>query len=86
MTSRDAISHAIALLGGPVKAAEALGLPRYQNVQQWLLSGRVPPKHCPSIERLTGGAVRCEQICPDVDWGFLRGTDCKTPTESREAA
>ena len=75
MSSKENVLRAIAHLGGPVRAAEALGLPRYQNVQQWAHSGRVPPKYCPAIERLTDGAVRCEQVCPDVDWAYLRGTD-----------
>lgn len=32
----------------------------------------VPVKRCPSIERETGGLVRCEDLRPDVDWGYLR--------------
>ena len=30
-----------------------------------------------SIERESRGAVRCEQLRPDVDWAFLRGTSGK---------
>jgi len=62
------------MLGGPSKAAAALGVPRYQTVQQWIASGSVPPKYCPPIERETGGRIRCEDLRPDVDWGYLRGT------------
>ena len=29
---------------------------------------------CINIERETAGAVRCEDLRPDVDWAFLRGT------------
>lgn len=29
---------------------------------------------CIAIERESARAVRCEQIRPDVDWAFLRGT------------
>jgi len=29
---------------------------------------------CINIERATKGAVRCEDLRPDVDWGYLRGT------------
>lgn len=29
---------------------------------------------CISIERATSGAVRCEDLRPDVDWAYLRGT------------
>lgn len=27
-----------------------------------------------NIERESGGAVRCEDLRPDVDWAYLRGT------------
>lgn len=27
------------------------------------------------IERESGGAVRCEDLRPDVDWAYLRGTN-----------
>lgn len=27
-----------------------------------------------AIERESDGAVRCEELRPDVDWAFLRGT------------
>lgn len=37
---------------------------------------------CIAIERESGGAVRCEDLRPDVDWHFLRRTDCPvTPLE-----
>jgi len=42
---------------------------------------RVPADHCPAIERITNGAVRCEELRPDVDWTYLRGTDC-SPKEA----
>lgn len=32
---------------------------------------------CIAIERESGGKVRCEQMRPDVDWKYLRATDCK---------
>ena len=28
-----------------------------------------------AIEKATNGAVRCEDIRPDIDWTVLRGTD-----------
>lgn len=27
-----------------------------------------------NIERETGGKVRCEELRPDVDWAYIRGT------------
>jgi DNA-binding transcriptional regulator YdaS (Cro superfamily) len=42
-------------------------------VSQWKLPGRqVPAEHCPVIERLTEGEVRCEDLRPDVDWAYVR--------------
>jgi DNA-binding transcriptional regulator YdaS (Cro superfamily) len=31
---------------------------------------------CINIERESSGAVRCEDLRPDVDWAYLRATDC----------
>lgn len=42
------------------------------HIFYWLKK-RVPAEHCPAIERATGGAVRCEDLRPDVDWAVLRG-------------
>lgn len=33
---------------------------------------RVPAERCPAIERATSGAVRCEDMRPDVPWDVLR--------------
>ena len=35
-----------------------------------------------SIERESHGVVRCEDLRPDVDWAYLRGTDCPTTKEA----
>lgn len=47
----------------------------YQAIQDWRNRNYVPAEHCPSIERLTGGKVRCEELNGRVDWTYLRGTD-----------
>ena len=31
-------------------------------------------ERCIQIEKATAGAVRCEQLRPDIDWAYLRGT------------
>ena len=38
---------------------------------------------CINIERETAGAVRCEDLRPDVDWAYLRGT---SKNKSKQAA
>lgn len=65
------VARAIRLLGGPVRAAERLGVERYQTVQSWARN-RVPAEYCPLIERATGGVVLCEDLRPDVAWDVLR--------------
>lgn len=42
-------------------------------LSQWSTGKRqVPAEHCPTIERVTGGAVRCEDLRDDIDWAVLR--------------
>jgi DNA-binding transcriptional regulator YdaS (Cro superfamily) len=50
-------------------------------VSQWKLPGRITPaEHCPKIERLTGGRVRCEELNAKVDWAYLReAVGCDEP-------
>ena len=55
--------QAIAVLCGVSKGA----------VSQWKEDERrVPAEYCPLIERATKGAVRCEELRPDVAWDVLR--------------
>ncbi|MEK7959375.1 transcriptional regulator [Burkholderia contaminans] len=52
--------------------ADRLGVTR-AAVQQWKQAGRrVPAEHCPPIEQLCHGAVRCEELNGRVDWAFVR--------------
>lgn len=44
---------------------------------------RVPSDRCISIEKATDGVVRCEDLRPDIDWTYLRGT---AETKGQEAA
>ncbi|MBN9410856.1 MAG: helix-turn-helix domain-containing protein [Burkholderiales bacterium] len=69
--SQQAAARAVDLLGGPVAAARKLDIERYQTVQSWVKT-RVPAEHCPAIERVTNGQVRCEDLRPDVAWDVLR--------------
>lgn len=32
----------------------------------------VPAEHCPEIEQLTDGRIRCEHLNPHVNWGLVR--------------
>lgn len=57
-----------------VELARALGVTQ-GAVHQWA-SGvtRVAIERCIAIERATGRCVTCEDMRPDVDWAYLRGT------------
>lgn len=47
-------------------------------VSQWKTMSRpIPAERCPEIEKATGGAVRCEELRPDVDWAYLRKSSSK---------
>lgn len=82
-----AAERAIDLLGGPAQAARILNVKdhRYQTVQSWL-KNRIPAEYCPLIEQATGGAIRCEELRPDVAWGVLREQLVPEPTEAAKAA
>ena len=68
----EALVAAIAMYPTLKAFAQAVGV-RYQVVQQWLVNG-VPAEHCPTIERLTNGKVRCERLNSKVDWAYVRAT------------
>jgi len=64
-------------VGGLSALARLLGVAP-PTVSQWASGVRpIPAERCPAIERATGGAVMCEELRPDVDWQFIRGTPTK---------
>lgn len=42
-----------------------------------LASGKasMSPERAIEIEKATNGAVRCEDMCPDIDWAYLRNSN-----------
>jgi len=83
-----AIEVACKNLGSQRALAVMLGVTP-ATVNQWISGIRpIPAERCPAIERATAGAVTCEDLRPDVDWAYLRGTakgkvpgshECSTP-------
>lgn len=65
------IAEAAAIIGSRAEMARRIGVTK-GAVWQWEHVSRVPAEHCPRIERETGGAVRCEELRPDIDWAYLR--------------
>lgn len=67
-----AIEQAISIAGNATRLAKALNVST-QAVCFWRDGARsIPAERCPDIERFTQGTVRCEELRPDVDWGYLR--------------
>lgn len=70
---KAALIRAAELLGGQAAVAAACGFNDRRHVWPWFnTSRRVPAEHCPAIEKATNGAVRCEELRPDVAWSVLR--------------
>ncbi|MGH8524172.1 MAG: transcriptional regulator [Gammaproteobacteria bacterium] len=66
-----ALNRAIRFLGSQAALARSLGI-RPQAVQQWTVTGCVPPKRCRAVEDATGGshplrpATRCLRCKPSA--------------------
>jgi DNA-binding transcriptional regulator YdaS (Cro superfamily) len=73
------IEKSIEIVGGKTALARKIGLKSSSYVHNWIVRGNVPAEYVISIEKATGGAVRCEDLRPDVDWEFLRGTAKRKP-------
>lgn len=74
MTRENPIQKACNCVGGQAALARVLGVTPAM-VHQWMHGIRqVSAERCPAIERATQGAVRCEDLRPDVDWAVLRGS------------
>lgn len=69
------LDRAAKIVGSHGALAAALGVTK-GALPQWKQEGRrVPAEHCPTIERLTAGQIRCEDLRPDIAWGVLREGD-----------
>lgn len=68
------IKKATELVGSQAALASLLGVTP-GAVSQWVTSG-APVNRCIDIEKATDGRVRCEELRPDIDWAYLRATDC----------
>lgn len=70
----NAIQRAIDVTGSVSGLAAVIGASP-PAIYSWRNGTRTfPAELCPSIEKATSGVVRCEDLRPDVDWAYLRGT------------
>ncbi|MEI8324967.1 MAG: helix-turn-helix domain-containing protein [Betaproteobacteria bacterium] len=66
------VEQAIKIAGGVSRLALLLGV-QPPTVHEWKSGKRqVPAERCPQIERVTAGAVTCEQLRPDMEWSVIR--------------
>jgi DNA-binding transcriptional regulator YdaS (Cro superfamily) len=85
MTPEESLDKAIAIIGSLKALANELKVTK-GAIGQWKIPNRrVPAEHCPTIERLTNGQVRCENLRPDIEWSYLRAT-AAAQVPSQEAA
>lgn len=63
----NALERAIKHAGTVSRLAHILGV-RQSAVSNWKSRGDIPADQCPTIETATAGAVRCEELRPDVTW------------------
>lgn len=69
MKKKTPKERACAYLGSASALARELGITK-GAVSQW--SGEIPAEHCPTIERLTNGKLKCEEMNTKTDWKYLR--------------
>ena len=68
------IERACYLAGGQVRLARILGIAP-PTLNQWIKRTRpIPIKRCIQIEKATNRLVSCEELYPDLDWAYLRGS------------
>lgn len=50
-----------------------------KNYLNMIRCGKKRPNEslCIALEKNSGGAVKCEELRPDVDWAYIRSTGCE---------
>lgn len=78
-----AIKKACDIIGSQAALAKLLGVTQGYISQLATGHRQIPAEYCPAIEAATNGTVRCEEMRPDVQWAYLRATDC--PVDQKAA-
>lgn len=90
-TPLEALEAVIAIAFGGVAARMAEAFDVSDQTVSWWRKGvrdgkpvNFPEAFAPTCERLTGGAVRCEELCPHVEWDVLRAQAAAQPWDGTE--
>ncbi|MBN6079914.1 transcriptional regulator [Aggregatibacter actinomycetemcomitans] len=67
------VIKAIDLAGGQSTLARKCGVSQ-PTVNQWKNGGKMDVKYIPMIIAATNGAVKPEDLRPDVDWAVIRNS------------
>lgn len=69
----------------PTRLASMLGVAPTYLYQMTVGIRSISPERAIQIEKATDGAVTCEELRPDVDWAYLRGTSASVQPATQEA-
>ena len=67
------IKTAIEICGSQALVAKACDVSQ-PTVFKWLSGGKMDVKYIPAIIKATNGAVKPEDLRPDVDWAVIRAS------------
>ena len=67
------IEQAVTICNGQSALARACGTSQ-AAVGKWLNGGKMDVKYIPAIIKATNGAVKPEDLRPDVDWAVIRAS------------
>nr|DAY23691.1 MAG TPA: Putative antitoxin of bacterial toxin-antitoxin system, YdaS/YdaT [Caudoviricetes sp.] len=68
-----AIEKAVSSIGSQQILAKECGVSQ-QTVSLWLNGAKMDVKYIPAIIKATNGAVKPEDLRPDVDWAVIRAS------------
>lgn len=69
--------------GAATRLSQLLGVSK-GRISQISRERRMSADRAIAIEKATDGAVRCEDLMPNVDWAYLRGTaPTNPPTDAK---
>jgi DNA-binding transcriptional regulator YdaS (Cro superfamily) len=92
-TPLEALEAVIQIAFGGVAARMAEQFDVSDQTVTWWRKGerdgrpvKFPTEHCPTCERLTGRAVLCEELRPDVEWDVLRLQAAPDTNQQQQAA